>query len=102
MSVARVNAHHREINALQLVPEPARHSPGLEADPFRRRRPFADHPGKCAGVGWCLALKQHLAVFIYYAYRGLFLRHIQSDILFHGCSPAGCFTEAELIGPRGR
>ena len=59
----------------------------------------ANHAGQCARIGRCLALEHNLPVLIDHAHGGLFLRHIQSHILFHGCSPVGCFAEADAIGP---
>lgn len=100
MRVAGVNADDRQADTLEFVPQPTRHRARFEANQLRYRRSLGDHPRKCARIRRDLALEQNFPVLVEDTYRRLFLRHVQSDILLHGCSPAGCLDEAETIGPR--
>ena len=57
MSMARIDAHDRQIDPPELVPEPARHRPSLEADPFRPRCIFAQHACQCTRIRLRLFLR---------------------------------------------
>src|SRR3954467_3853396 len=100
MRMASVDTNDREVNALEFVPEAARHRAGLETDPFCSRCPLADNPGKRARIGRCLALEQDLPILIQDAHRCFLLRHVQSDILLHGRSPHPLVAKAKFTGPR--
>src|SRR5665213_3785699 len=76
MGMARINTDDRQIDALQLVPEPTRHRASLESNPFGSGRPFADDPSECARFGGSLTLEQDLAILIHDTHRRLLLRHI--------------------------
>jgi hypothetical protein len=89
MRMPCVDAYHRQVDPLQLVPQPARHGARFETDPHGVGRPLGEKSGQCAGLGASLALEDNPAGFIDHAHRGLFLRHVQSNILLHDCSLRG-------------
>src|ERR687894_48885 len=87
LGVPSVEADHGQTQLPQLVPVPGRQGTALQTDAHRLGRPRAD--GRCDRLwgGGALAFPDHLAAAIDDTDRGLLLRDVQPDILFHACSP---------------
>ena len=66
----------RQVDALQLVPQPARHRAGLEADTYGMRSALADHLGQGPRLGPSFALEHDAPGIVNHAHRGLFLRDV--------------------------
>src|SRR4051794_485138 len=85
--VPSVEADHGQVQLPQLVPVPSRQGTALQTDAHRLRRPRADGRGDRLRGGGALAFPDHLAAAVDNADRGLLLRDVQPDILFHTSSP---------------
>ena len=87
LDVPSIKADHGQAQLPQLVPVPGRQGTALQTDAHRLGRPRADGRSDCLRGGGALAFPDHLAAAIDDTDRGLLLRDVQSDILFHASSP---------------
>src|SRR3954447_4387877 len=87
LGVPSVEADHGQAQLPQLVPVPSRQGTALQTDAHRLRRPRADSRGDRLRGGGALAFPDHLTAAVDDADRGLLLRDVQPDILFHASSP---------------
>src|SRR6266404_2711486 len=83
----------------QITGSPLRQAPRLEADTLEGERLICQNPKDCPRLACHLDLAHHLARAVDDANTGLFHRHVQSCIVFHGCvSPL--MLGAASCGPR--
>ena len=93
-----VDADRRHAFRAERMKEPDRERSRLEHHPLGRRGMLTQQGGDNLGIGRALAASHPLAV-APYGDGGLFHRHVQTDILFHGCSPSDAWARLQVVSP---
>src|SRR6188472_4241867 len=96
-----IEADHGQVQLPQLVPVPGRQGTALQTDAHRLGRPRAQGRSDRLRGGGALAFPDYLAVAVDDADRGLLLRDVQSDILFHASSPQRVKWHQTLVAAGG-
>lgn len=98
LGVARVDADRRQPLLRQGMMKPDRQRPRLEHHPPGRRCTLADEIGYDLGIRGALPAPDPLASAAD-RYRRLFHRHVETNILVHGCSPSDAWAPASRREP---